>query len=158
MVRSFWEQVQHVPRVEWRKDPSKASMQLALITDRIRGLLDVPFQIHICWDDSGHVENSLHYVQDSGFAEAVDGHFWDRGQTYLQELLAILSFPEIGGVGFYPHWNPRPGWHLDIRKDVPRLFWVRFDGEYSYGIEQMAKAVWKEDMDLRLQRKHKQEV
>lgn len=135
-----WEKVEHMPKHEWRKDPNKVHPQLVYSTDRVRGVLGVPYYIHVAWDDAGHEDGSYHYGE---VAQAQDGHFADEGQTHLQELLAILSDPDIGGVGFYPGWNPRPGWHMDVRDDVPRVFWVRQNGKYIYGIDALAKAIKK---------------
>lgn len=39
----------------------------------------------------------------------------DRGAAHAFYLLAR----DIGftGIGFYPHWNPTPGFHLDVRRE-----------------------------------------
>ncbi len=133
-----WSKVQYMPRHEWRKDPDRVAPQLVYSTDRIRGVLGVAYIIHVAWDDAGHEDQSLHYGDT---AKAQDGHFVDQGQSHWEELLAILSDPNIGGIGFYPEWSPRPGWHMDIRQDIPRLFWARVNGEYRYGIKAIYEAI-----------------
>ena len=128
--------LKHFRREEWIHDPAKVAPQLALVTDAIRGLLGVPLILHVCWDDSGHSEQSYHYT-----GQACDGHFAKGGQSYLDELLAFLSFSEVGGLGFYPEWSPRPGWHWDIRQARPKVFWARQRGKYHYGLQELAEAV-----------------
>jgi hypothetical protein len=134
--RDIYAELRHFAREEWRKDPAKASPDILLASDQIRGALGVPCVIHVCWDDGGHADQSYHYT-----GQAVDAHFVDQGQSHLQELLAILSVPTVGGVGFYPDWFPRPGWHWDVRSTVPRLFWARRGGKYHYGIQAIAEAI-----------------
>ena len=136
-----WDEIQHFDSDEWGKDPSKASPELVRVTDEIRGVLGVPLHIHVCWDDGGHSDKSYHYT-----GQAADGRFdgdaaQAQGVSHWDELLAFLSFPEVGGLGFYPGWSPRPGWHWDVRNDRPRLFWAYMRGAYHYGIPAIVEAI-----------------
>lgn len=131
-----WNEIKYFSKWEWKKDPDKATPELVQAMDQIRELVGVPAIIHVCWDDGGHSERSFHYT-----GQAVDFHFADQGQSYWRELLAIMSVPRIGGIGFYPFWSPRPGWHIDIRSDKLRTFWMRLDGEYQYGVEKIVAAI-----------------
>jgi len=115
-----------------------AAPNLVVAMDNIRGIARVPAVIHVCWDDGGHSEKSYHYT-----GQAVDFHFSDQGQSPLYELLCILSVPQIGGIGFYPQWSPRPGWHVDIRdwSADGKLYWVARDGKYQYGQDAITQAL-----------------
>jgi hypothetical protein len=142
--KDFWSTIRWFTPNEWNDDPSKASAALVRQLDQIRNLtcsLDdhpsgVPIHIHVCWANEGHASNSYHY---SG--QAVDFHF-SAGLLPLEELLLILSIPEVGGIGYYPEWHPRPGWHIDRRpyEDPGRLFWVyRSSYGYDYSIGSLAR-------------------
>lgn len=137
----FWDSVTWFKPSEWKKDPGKASQQLVLTVDKIRSLTlnlkpgGIPIHIHVCWNNEGHSEGSYHY---SG--QAVDLHF-GSGLLPLDELLLILSISGIGGVGYYPEWKPRPGWHLDRRPyDNGRLFWTyRKSYGYDYSLATLTR-------------------
>lgn len=129
MMASYWDNIQHFEPKEWQKDPGKASPVLVYAVDNARHMAGVPIIIHACWDDSGHSEQSYHYT-----GQAVDFHF-EPGLTKLQEFSALAAQPEIGAIGYYPEWQPRPGWHVDVRNwNSGRLYWSRQGGIYQYGV------------------------
>lgn len=109
---------------EWVKNPSKVNTGLVLALEAVRVKAGVPIHIHVAWDDGGHATHSYHYK-----GMAVDFHF-DLGLTPLQQLEAILSVPELVGIGWYPEWAHH-GWHVDIREG-DRLYWVQKKGQYIY--------------------------
>ena len=126
----LWDNIQYFKHSEWREDPKKASPILVYAVDNARNICGVPIIIHVCWDDSGHSEKSYHYT-----GQAADLHF-GPGLTPLQEFAALSAQPEIGAIGYYPEWSPRPGWHVDVRNwSDGRLYWVQVNGVYYYGID-----------------------
>ncbi len=139
MTDKQWKQLNHFEKWEWVKDPDKVSRLLAFSTDGIRDRLGRACYIHVCWDNSGHSDNSYHYT-----GQAVDLHFSPPEDpnvvnSHLEEFAVIMSFKEIGGVGFYPEWGPRPGWHIDTRNRDVKLLWTRVGGKYYYGIDTILK-------------------
>lgn len=129
-----WERVRYFKRDEWPKDPDKVSPNLVLAMDRLREVAGVPILIHVAWEESGHASQSYHYK-----GQAVDFHF-APGLTHQEEYQRIADLGLFGGVGFYPHWGPRPGWHVDLRKDTLR--WVQTkDKTYAYGRDALTRAL-----------------
>jgi len=114
----------HFARSEWRKNPDLVDASLIDKLDAARDLAGLPIHIHVAWDNDGHSPNSYHYR-----GEAVDFHF-DPGLTHSREL-EILETVGFGGIGFYPEWRPRPGWHADIRQGR-QARWVRVNGVYRF--------------------------
>ena len=140
---AFWGRINWFSAEEWRMYPEKASPEMVVALDHVRGIAGIPIIIHTCWTDGGHSERSYHYT-----GQAVDFHFADQGQSHLFELLCILSIAQIGGIGFYPGWSPRPGWHADIRGwvDGGRLFWIGKDNKYHYGHDYITDAILEADV------------
>ena len=69
----------------------------------------------------GHAENSAHYM-----GLAADFHAPDCPPGRLARYIRSLDFT---GVGFYEHWSPMPGFHVDLAQRRAR--WVRIaSGEY----------------------------
>lgn len=133
----LWKGVKHFSRDEWKDDPSKAAPELVLLMDKIRGFAGQPIIIHVCWAKDGHSEKSYHYT-----GAAVDFHFESGTEpiSYWREFVMLSRFRDLGGIGFYPHWEPRPGWHVDIRNAFRRRYWVRKkNGEYRYDDEAIVK-------------------
>lgn len=137
MNDKLWENINYFDKEEWKKDPSKASRLLVYETDKLRGRVVRPCYIHVCWDDSGHSANSYHYT-----GQAVDIHFQESHHSNTKskedlftELLCILQSNNINGIGFYPDWEPRPGWHIDVRNREEKLLWARIEGKYVYGVD-----------------------
>ena len=128
-MNTNWNEIKHFRREEFKKDPDKISPQLVKLMDGIREVSGFPIVIHVAWDDSGHAPNSYHYK-----GLAVDFHWvasLDRF-PYLEQFLLLSQFREIGGIGFYPHWN-HPGWHIDLRPSTYRMLWFRdAKGKYHY--------------------------
>ena len=130
----FWSKIDFFEPWEWKDDPEKSSKTLIIALNRARMMTfsqkfpnGIPIHIHVCYEESGHAENSYHY---SG--EAVDFHF-SPGTDCWHELIILAAQPEFGAIGFYPNWSPRPGWHVDIRKRKSKLYWSYTNGEYRYG-------------------------
>ncbi|MFP3910391.1 MAG: hypothetical protein ACLFVX_11115, partial [Archaeoglobaceae archaeon] len=71
--------------------------------------------------------------------QAVDFYF-GSGLSVIEEFLLINSFAGLGGIGYYPHWTPRPGWHIDLRDyDEGKLYWYYTPKlGYQYGIAALA--------------------
>lgn len=131
-----WSRIRSFRADEWGKDPERVDFRLVEILDEVRCDAGVPIHIHVAWDDGGHSSKSQHYL-----GKAVDFHFGD-GLTHLEELALLSCQPEIRGLGFYPGWRPRPGWHADLRADPKRLLWVRSpEGSYFYGFRDLARAI-----------------
>jgi len=129
-----WGRVRFFKKDEWLKDPDKVSPDLVLAMDRLREVAGVPILIHVAWEESGHATKSYHYQ-----GLAVDFHF-ATGMTCQEEYRVITDLGLFGGVGFYPHWKPRPGWHVDLRKD--QLRWVQNkDKTYAYGRDALTRAL-----------------
>ena len=64
-------------------------------------------------------------------AKAVDLHVGSRKKGIIRvpipypEQLAVFHRVGFTGIGLYPGWKPRGGWHLDIRSTP--LFWLGID-------------------------------
>lgn len=131
-ANSLWDKLDHFARWEWKDDPDKASPELVLIMDRLRAFAGVPIHIHVCWAQDGHAPQSYHYT-----GQAVDFRF-GNGLTPLEEFAAICAIPEFMGIGYYPLWGPRSGWHVDIRQQATRLYWTHNGHDYLYGFKHIA--------------------
>ena len=142
---TFWSSIEWFEESEWKQDPSKASLNLIRAMDLVREATlrvkpphGVPIYIHECWAPDGHSPRSYHYT-----GQAVDFHF-GPGLSYLEELLLLVKFNQFGGIGFYPKWKPRPGWHVDMRNynSNGRLYWFYHSAlGYQYGASALAHAV-----------------
>lgn len=130
-----WSLIEYFKRDEFPKNPDLVAWPLVLLMDEIRAASGIPLYIHVAWDDGGHASKSKHYT-----GEAVDFHF-GPGMTHQQEFELLCSFSAIGGLGFYPEWRPRAGWHVDIRRVEQRVCWFRLNKEYHYGLDQLSRAV-----------------
>lgn len=137
----FWSSIKWFTRSEWRHDPSKAAPALVKKLDQVRDLTTktkppkgVPIHILVCWAEDGHSPKSYHY---SG--QAVDFYF-GSGLSVVEEFLLISSISGFGGIGYYPHWTPRPGWHIDLRDhDEGKLYWYHTPRlGYQYGVTALA--------------------
>jgi len=109
---------------EFPKDPSRVADALLHKLDAVRDLAGLPIHIHVAWDNDGHSPNSYHYR-----GMAADLHF-ASGLDHSREL-EILETVGFGGIGFYPEWRPRPGFHVDIRAGN-LVRWTRIKGIYRY--------------------------
>lgn len=130
----FWKDIVHFAPSEWPDDPNRVAPDLVRLMDAVRSEAGVPIHIHAAWSLSGHGAGSLH-----GQGRAVDFHFAPGLEPAAEfALLAAFGF---GGIGLYPEWRPRHGWHVDLRPGKTRLFWVRSDGRYRYGHEAVGRAI-----------------
>lgn len=127
-----WDKIRHFRPDEFKEDYRKVSPDLIRYMDALREYAEVPIIIHEAWASGGHSENSYHY---SGLA--VDFHF-GGSLSPLTEFSLILSLRVFGGVGYYPGWN-NPGWHVDLRSDVPVVFWHRLNKRYFYGLSSLIR-------------------
>ena len=129
-----WSTVRHFRRAEWRHDPDRVCPELVRLLDEVRDAAGVPVIIHCAWAEGGHAPKSYHYrglAVDFHFGAARDGYL-----THTSEYVLLAAFRDIGGLGFYPQWAPRPGWHVDLRPPSPagaRLEWTCVDNRYTYG-------------------------
>lgn len=134
-----WNQVRHFRRDEWRKDPDLVRPELVFLTDEIRERAGSKIVLLVAFDLDGHSKTSKHKT-----GEAVDLYFQRQGLSFMEqfELLKSFAVSKIGGLGCYPYWKPFPGWHIDIRKRVDRLYWWRNKAEkYLYGLREITKGV-----------------
>jgi len=144
----FWQQVENFSRKEFQQRPFLTSLLLIQKLDRLRNLITdwvgnrVPVVIHVVAGKEGdHADGSYHYPEEhDGAAMAADIHFAGTS-GHMLELMAIQAIG-FGGIGFYPEWAPRPGWHLDVRQFDTPIFWTQpGDGEYHYGAVEIEDAI-----------------
>lgn len=97
----------------------------------LRRNLDVPIVITTKWGlaggfaRDGHAAGSAHYR-----GQAADIMIPDFSVSLASRAIRDVNF---SGVGFYEHWNPHPGFHLDVAPRAPhdRARWLRTkDGLY----------------------------
>ncbi len=116
-----WALVRHFQPREWGGDPSLVDPDIVYRLDRARHLLGRPCMIHVAHAVTGHAPRSYHSL-----GRAVDFHF-GPGASLAEELEALLA-AGFTGIGCYPGWAPRPGWHADNRRRP--MFWMRLHGVY----------------------------
>jgi hypothetical protein len=128
-----WSTIRHFKREEWVKDPDKISWDVVMLMDEMRDAINKPIQIHVAWDDKGHITESSHYADAREFATGVDFHV--VGMPLVDQWLFVERYP-WNGIGVYPFWN-QPGLHVDLRKlgrDQPHLgkrWWRNKQGIYE---------------------------
>jgi len=89
----------------------------------LRHLVGIPIVVNPNggFSTTGHAKNSAHYL---GLAVdfRVPGCPIDRLSNFIRQM-------NFNGVGFYEHWKPDPGFHVDMAKRHAR--WIRTkDGKY----------------------------
>lgn len=93
-----------------------------------RGRVGLPFIIHrnggVAY--TGHSAKSTHYPANG--AHAIDFHV--AGSMPYQDVLQELQASGFRGIGLYPQWHPKPGFHVDMRP--AKLMWVCVGGKYYY--------------------------
>ncbi|MGE4298313.1 MAG: hypothetical protein AB7E47_09825 [Desulfovibrionaceae bacterium] len=137
-----WKAVRHFAPEEWGHDPSRVAPELVLRLDAVREAAGVPLHVHVAFDRGGHSPASRHYATaERPLADAVDFHFDGQADLSPLEEFALLAGFGFGGMGYYPDWLPRPGWHVDLRPASPSLVWVRAGGAYRYGPRALAQAL-----------------
>jgi len=130
-----WGRVQHFIPEEFGDHAKQVNPELVYTVEAIRQLSGTPVNIHLPIDGPAHAENSWHHK-----LLALDFHF-GKGLSHFSEFTILSSFSQIGGIGFYPEWSPRPGWHIDLRPYKIRSLWFRVGGDYYYGWEQLARVL-----------------
>ncbi len=133
-----WSQIRHFSQAEFGggKHDKQLNPGLVIRLDVARHIVGRPFDVHVAFARSGHSKGSAHYK-----GMAVDGHFsaapdTDALSAFEAEYDALRAAGFVG-IGFYPGWGPRPGWHADVmdrKGDGSLTEWVRGqDGVYRYG-------------------------
>ncbi|MGE4296831.1 MAG: hypothetical protein AB7E47_02280 [Desulfovibrionaceae bacterium] len=142
---AFWKTIKHFAATEWGRDPARVSRELVRRLDAVREAAGVPLHVHVAFDHGGHSSASRHYAtKGRPLADAGDFHFGAGPDGYLSpmEEFALLARFGFGGIGWYPKWSPRPGWHVDLRPDMPAVVWVQRQGTtYRYGHRSLAEAL-----------------
>jgi len=113
MQEKFWVEIQHFKKTENWGDWTKVSAALIYALDQFRKYVGKSVIVHNAYSDSGHSENSNHYL-----GLAVDIHV--KGMHVLDQFIAATRFDVFNGIGIYPHWN-NAGLHLDLRPYESRL-------------------------------------
>lgn len=119
----LWSQIKNFKPYEFGKDYSKVSMDLIILLDRLRSQTGEPISIHCAYATDGHSDKSQHYK-----GLATDLHSEADDVIFLQEAKR-LGFT---GIGYYPKWKPKPGFHLDIREGKPVYWYSPSNGVYEY--------------------------
>lgn len=152
MTEDFWATIDWFHSSEWNDDPSKADPSLVVHMSQIRTdtlVLSppegIPIYIHECWSQDGHSSKSYHYT-----GQAVDFHF-GPGLLPIEEFILLVTYPGFGGIGYYPNWSPRPGWHVDQRlySKSGRLYWVRRNGKYLYSLSELAEELLRQSQVIK---------
>ena len=107
MQADFWKKIKHFTEKENWGDVSKVNPYLIMALDALREMVGKPIVIHCAYDESGHKNNSMHYV-----GKAADIHI--VGMNIVDQYLAVEKLGTFNGIGVYPHWN-NPGLHVDLR-------------------------------------------
>lgn len=95
--------------------------RLLILLDTLRHQWGKPIQISAHPRALGREDAdspSWHNVQRWGVCYAAD--IQPVGIEHVDDARHFGLLAEhlgVTGVGLYPHWNPRPGWHLDVRPD-----------------------------------------
>ena len=76
----------------------------------------------------GHAPNSYHLKAQG--CKAVDFHF-DTDAPVREQYYEIAKCG-FTGIGVYPGWLPKAGFHVDIRPRERCQRWVRRNGQYIY--------------------------
>lgn len=147
MKESDWEEIKFFKSTESWGDPLKMDMHFMRLLDVVRSLCKHPFIIHCGWSGgTGHADKSYHYV-----GCAADFHMTGIDDfpalNLLEDVLHDMQIIDKVGYGFYPHWYPHGGFHLDCRgwqcadrPPQPGIHWVKLDkpcvgfkANYYYG-------------------------
>ena len=96
---------------------------------RFRVAIGIPMIIHVGggFAVKGHSTKSMHYR-----GRAVDFHF--GGNTNISVRRAIVTAINSGlfGIGIYPEWKPKLGFHLDSRSPYKFNVWKKEGSKYLY--------------------------
>lgn len=113
---------------------------LLFLLDLIREKAGVPVHIHApAFTRSGHATKSQHYLGKAADFHFGDGLTHEQERAVIEECLAEMGI--TGGLGFYPFWRPRPGWHVDVRDSGPVRWFRGENNQYHYGQDALRGAV-----------------
>ena len=82
--------------------------------------------------------SSYHFFETHGEVKAIDimpeGIYTKRDVYRFIELIVMCGFT---GFGFYPHWEPNPGFHVDVRPgrklgDPAKWGAIKVNGKQEY--------------------------
>lgn len=119
MTDENWKHIEGFSKTENWGNPYKIKKKLIYKLMHFRRYFrtldpDACFHVNCAFDSSGHAQDSQHYR-----GAAIDGYIYNsktnKPWPILDQYLAAERF-NFGGIGLYPHWNPKPGgMHLDVR-------------------------------------------
>ena len=111
---------------EIRKIKKNLFVKLQKFRDNLRAAgIDRPIYFNSI-TDGRHSKNSLHY---SG--KAADVRIGGRGGINWNKVLQCAVTAGFTGIGYYPHWKPNRGMHLDIRAGGVKLWTRNAQGRYK---------------------------
>ena len=132
---NFWNSVEYFSESEFMPFPAMNEISLIRTLDRLRKFASeiisapVPIVILASAAKSGHAPDSYHY---RGLAADIYFKISPSVFSFREQFLAIKSFSNINGIGFYPEWNPSPGFHIDLRDPIKSALWIRKNNKYIY--------------------------
>jgi hypothetical protein len=117
--------LKHFKDIEFGGFVESMSITTLLKLDSLRKNWGFPIQVSPAvgstarW--SGEDDNSRHNVDKWGKSYAIDvmpsGIYSKDDVTNFIKVAKRCGFD---GIGFYPHWNPKAGFHIDEREDEAR--------------------------------------
>lgn len=115
----IWQVIKpHFNRSEKWGDPDRVDPITLTVLYLVRKEVGVPIIIKLAYEESGHTENSYHYV-----GKAIDFHINNLpflvAVDSVERALRRLKLFNFVGLGIYPDWNS-PGFHLDTRGHFAR--------------------------------------
>ena len=139
---------------EFRGQKSKIDPRLLILLDTFRHVWGQPVAIsahpNAIGRDNG---DSYHNYVKHGEVYAIDVMpFGIEGYEDALRAAAAARMVGFTGIGFYPHWKPRPGLHLDTRPnrhpDNPALWGgIRVNGRQVYTEMEDALGAMKHEAD-----------
>lgn len=149
--RVDWSKVRHFLPWEFGDQHAQANVSPHLVAtlDDLRDAVGVPVHIHVAWvpmTSTQHAPWSLHkrglaVDMHMGMGMAKSLHLSPLSPlSPLEQFVAISTLP-FSGIGYYPHWSPCPGWHLDLRPGQKTLWTCPTHGRYHYGWRALARAL-----------------
>lgn len=117
-------QLHHFVPAEFRGWFDQVAPRLLVLLDVLRGHWRAPIRISPARGAIGRrlgpQDTSQHNIDRWGEVRAVDVMpFGMSSPDQARRLLALAEATGFTGLGVYPHWQPRPGLHVDVRIDVP---------------------------------------
>jgi len=114
-----WENIKHFSKIEFDHPTDGDTTllidnSLVLALDELRAATGCPIIIS---QAKGSIvrysPGSQHDITGGRLSRAAD--VFILGCTMREVFDAAKTIPAIGGIGFYPDWNPWPGYHIDTR-------------------------------------------